>query len=79
MILNRVKGNSHSFYWEDWIYFFVQVVLFGDRFLDWSQVITERLHEGLSNFVGMSGFYMSSYLFYILAYTKDWHGLPNEP
>lgn len=71
ILMNRVKGNSHSFYWEDWMYFFIQVLLSSDRYLDWSQVIAEKLHEGLSNFVGMSGFYMSSYLFYILACTRD--------
>lgn len=79
ILLNRLKGNSHSFYWKDWMYFFIQVLLAGEKFLDWVQVIAERLHEGLSNFVGMSSFYMSSYLFYILAYTRDWQGLNNQP
>lgn len=55
------------------------MVLSGDRFLDWSQVIAEKLHEGLSNFMGMTGSYMSSYLFYILACTRNWPRLPNEP
>lgn len=61
------------------MYFFIQVVLSDDRYLDWSHIIVKRLHEGLSNFVGMSGFYMSSYLFYILDCTRDCLGLPNEP
>lgn len=61
------------------MYFYIQVLLSGDKYLDWVQVIIERLHEGLSNLVGMSSIYMSSYIFYILVYTKDWHGLLNEP
>lgn len=61
------------------MYFYIQVLLAGEKYLDWEQVIAKRLHEGLGNFVGMSSFYMSSYLFYILAYTGDWKGLHNEP
>lgn len=54
------------------------MLLSSEIYLNWAQVIAERLHEGLSNFVGMSSFYMSSYLFYILACTRDWPGLLNE-
>lgn len=72
ILLNRIKGNSHAFYWEYWMYFYIQVLLASKKYLDWVQVIAERLHEGLSNFVGMSSFYMSSYLFYILACTREW-------
>lgn len=61
------------------MYFYIQVLLLGEKYLDWAQVIAKRLHEGLSNFVGMSIFYMSSYLLYILACTRDWHGLHSKP
>lgn len=27
IMLSRIMGNSHSFYWEDWMYFFIQVAL----------------------------------------------------
>lgn len=55
------------------------MLLAGEKYLDWGQVIAKRHHKGLSNFVGISSFYMSSYLFYILACTNYWQGLHNEP
>lgn len=53
-------------------------MLNGSVYLDWGQVIAERLHESLNMFAGMTGFFMSSYLFYMLACTRDWNGLYHE-
>lgn len=57
------------------MYFFIQVTLDRNQFIDWGIVIAERLHEGLSNYLGMSNFYMSSYLLYMLAHVREWSGL----
>lgn len=54
------------------MYFFIQVTLDKSRFIDWGTVIAERLHEGLSNYLGMPNFYMSSSLLYMLACVREW-------
>lgn len=54
-------------------------MLNGGAYLDWGQVIGERLHESLNRFAGMTGFFMSSYLFYMLTCTRDSNGLHHEP
>lgn len=59
ILLNRLKWNAHAFYWEDWMNFYIQVMLNGSAYLDWGQVIAKRLHETLNMFAGMSGFFMS--------------------
>lgn len=62
--LHREKGSQQAFFWEDWMYFFIQVLLESECYLDSAKLIAERLHEGLSNYLGNKNFYMSSYLFY---------------
>lgn len=42
-------------------------------------MIAERLHESMNKFTRMSGFFMTSYVFYMLACTQDWNGLYHEP
>lgn len=75
ILLSRVKGNSHSFYWEDWMYLFIQVTLDKNQFIDWGTIIAKILHEGLSNYCEIPNFYISSYLLYILAYVREWSRL----
>lgn len=41
--LKRVKGNPHAFYWEKWMYFFVQTILEEDKYIDWLDIIATRL------------------------------------
>lgn len=60
------------------MYFFIQVILHEKRYIDWAELIAERLHEGLSNFLDSKNFYMSSYLFYCLACVKPWLGFNHE-
>lgn len=79
ILSNRLKGNARAFNWEDWMYFYIQFMLNESAYLDWGQAIVERLHQSLNRFAGMSGFFMSSYLFYMIACTQDWNGLHHEP
>jgi len=79
VLLNRLRGNQHAYYWEDWMYFFIQVVLQGEQYLDWAEIIADCLHQSLNNRLGNRDFFMSSYLFYCLASTRDWFDLPHEP
>lgn len=67
-LINRVKGNPHMFHWENWMYYFIQKIVEGDIFIDWADLIAEKLHKELLNVTNLTSFYMSSYLIYILAY-----------
>lgn len=33
IMLHRVRGNQISFYWEDWMYFFIQIILGDKRYI----------------------------------------------
>lgn len=77
ILLHRMQGNQIAFYWEDWMYFFIQVFFGEKRYIDWAELIAEIIHEGLSCF-GNKKFYMSSYLIYCLACTRQWVGLYHE-
>lgn len=47
------------------------------RYIDWTKLIAERMHEGLS-YSGNKNFYMSSYLMYCLSCICQWTGLFHE-
>lgn len=75
-LLNRVKGNPHTFHWEKWTYFLILSILGEDKFIDWADIISTRLQEELSQASGISSFYMT--LFFILACGSEWKVLPNS-
>ena len=79
LLLNRIKGNEHAFHWESWMYFFIQKIVEGAKFIDWSDLIVENLHRGLINVNNCGPFFLSSYLIYILVTSKDWDYLPRAP
>lgn len=72
LLLNRVKGNEHAFHWESWMYFFIQKIVEGAKFIDWADLIAESLHMGLIVVNNCAPFFLSSYLIYILAASKEW-------
>lgn len=51
------------------MYFFIKVILVDNRYIDWAELIEDRLHET---------YYMSSYLLYYLACVRLWAGLYHE-
>lgn len=57
------------------MYFYIQVILDEKRYIDWAELIAERLHEGLSNCLENKNLYMSSYLFYCLVCVRPCPGL----
>ena len=59
------------------MYFFFQIILGEDKFINWVDIIATRLQE-LSQASGISSFDMTSYLFYIMACGKEWKGLPHS-
>ena len=61
------------------MYFFIQKIVEGVKFIDWSDLIVENLHKGLINVTNCGPFFLSSYLIYILAAFKDWDYLPHTP
>lgn len=42
LLSNRVKGNQHAFLWEDWMYFFIQVILGENSYIDWVKIIYRK-------------------------------------
>lgn len=78
ILLNGVKENQNSFLWEYFTYFFIQVVFDKEKFIDWAEIIVDKLHEELSQMSVTIGFYMSSYMFYILASCRKWEGFPHR-
>lgn len=59
------------------MYFFIQVIFGKKIYIDWVELIADRLHEGLSYF-SKKNLYMSSYLLYCLAHGRPWPGLYRE-
>ena len=58
LLLNRVKGNEHAFHWESWMYFFIQKIVEGVKFIDWSDLIAESLHTGLIAVKNCASFFL---------------------
>ena len=79
LLLNRIKGNEHAFHWESWMYFFIQKIVEGSKLIDWVEMIAENLHKGLVEVKNFGPFFLSSYLIYILAASKEWKNLPHAP
>ncbi len=61
------------------MYFFIQKIAEGIKFIDWSDLIVENMHRGLIAINNCGLFLLSSYLIYILATSKEWENLPHTP
>ena len=61
------------------MYFFIQKIVEGAKFIDWSDLIAESLHMGLIAVKNCASFFLSSYLIYILEVSKEWEHLPHVP
>ena len=79
LLLNRANSNDHAFHWESWMYFFIQKIVEGEKFIDWADLIAKNLHKGLIAVNNFGPFFLSSFLIYVLATSKEWEGLPHSP
>ena len=79
LLLNRIKGNEHAFHWKSWMYFFIQKIVEGSKFIDWVDLISKNLHKGLISVANFDPFFFSSFLAYVLVASKEWEGLPHSP
>lgn len=61
------------------MYFFIQKIVEGAKFIDWLDLIAEYLHRGLINVNNYGPFFLSSYVIDILAASKDQDYLPHPP
>ena len=75
-LLNKIKDTKNTFFWEKNIYFIAQIILRKNKYIDWAKIIPDKLNEELSQVSRISVLYMSSYVFYILAWCQEWEGLP---
>ena len=78
LLLNRIKWNEHAFHWEAWMYFFIQKIVEGDKFINWADLISEILHKGLVVVNNFGPFFLSSFLIDVLVASKEWEGLPHS-
>ena len=80
VLLHRIYGSSYVCSFEEWMYFYIQIVLKGSQFLDWVELVASSLRSYLRGYLSMKKyFYMSSYLSYMLASTQYLRYLPHEP
>lgn len=41
LLLYRIRGNEKAHEFEEWMYFFIQIILEGAQLLDWAQLIND--------------------------------------
>lgn len=83
VMLHRVKGSADVSLFEEWMYRYVAIVLKGEQWMDWAEIIATSLRTQLKHAKGFhENFYMVSYLTYCMAFTCDLtplpHGIWNE-
>ena len=61
------------------MYFFIQKIVEGDKFIDWADLIAKKLHRSLVTVNNFGSFFISSFLIYVLVESKEWEGLPHFP
>ena len=68
VLLHRVKGSADVFLFEDWMYCYVEIILKGDQWMDWAEIIASSLRRELKHAKeSRESFYMASYLTYCIA------------
>ena len=80
VLLHRIIGSPDVLLFQEWMYFFIQIVMEGTQFLDWAELIAHSLRDQLKWALNLKKeFHMSSYLMYMLASTIELHLLSNGP
>lgn len=80
VLLHRIFGSPDVSFFEEWMYFYIQIVLKGSQFRDWVELIGSSLRDQLKGALNLKrDIFMSSYLMYMVATTQDLQSLPHEP
>ena len=58
---------------------FIQNIIEGEKFIDWTDLIAENLHRDLVAVNNFSSFFLYSFPVYILEASKEWEGPPHMP
>ena len=61
VFLHQAKGFSDILLFEDWMHHYIDIILTGKHFLDWSKLIASSLRNQLKHSeISREEFYMSS-------------------
>lgn len=77
-LLNRVTGAPQAFYFEKWMFFFIQVIVQGKGTIHWARIISHCLDVQLRRLKATKSFHMSSYIMYALIRSFEYVGLPHR-
>ena len=67
------------FFFEDWMYHYVEIILKGEQLLDWAEVIASSLRSQLKHAKEYrKNIYMASYLSYCITCVSNITSLPHE-
>ena len=79
VLLHQVKGSTNVFLFKEWLYHYIEIILNGEQWMEWVEIITSLLSTQLKNAKeSRENFYMTSYLTYCIAYISDLTPLPHE-
>lgn len=77
-LLSRVHALPTLFYFEDWMYVYIKIILKGKQQVFWGEKISNFLHEQLNQVHTTHKFYMTSYLVYVATSMRNFLGLTIE-
>lgn len=60
---------------ENWMFYFIEEIFRGKNWFHWVKMISDNMHEQLTEVKKTSCFYMNSYLVYLLAAKFPYKGL----
>lgn len=78
IMLNRVIGAPQAFFFDKWMFFFIQVIVQGKGMFNWARIISNNLDVQLRRLVPINSFHMSSYVIYSLVRSFEYAGLPHR-
>ncbi|XP_057820202.2 uncharacterized protein LOC131033077 [Cryptomeria japonica] len=77
-MLNQIVGASQAFFFDRWMFLFIQVIVQGKGMFNWARIISNNLDVQLKRLVPTKSFHMSSYVIYSLARCFEYAGLPHR-
>ena len=65
VLLHQVKGSADVFLFEEWIFRYVEIILKGEEWMDWAEIIANSLRSPFKRAKEYKeNIYMASYLTY---------------
>jgi hypothetical protein len=66
-LLSLIMGLQMATFFQEWMFSFIEEIIYGVTNFHWAGMIIEKIHEKLMALKNTSTFYMTSYLVYLLA------------